>query len=412
MDTVLRKQKKRSFLFFVILLLLCLASMNFINKYFYFLFIALGVFLLRKNSKIYFDAVPFIALFVLGVSEILFYPDATYSILGALKQFAYFFCYLMGMSLMDEENTCKSVDTTAMYKRFYWISAMIALGLLIHYILNWINNYATYEGRDTIDFWTATPMAATGQAAIACIPLAIAVACIFAKTNTRVKLAAWAAVVVVLGYNLILAGRTALLITAILFFVAFAHHFMKIKQGRARVVVLVLFIIVLCAILYATDAFGIRTLIEESQLYRRFFSDSSNQRLDEDQRLGRKWEYLQNLWQYPFGGKHLLDEFGYAHDIYLDTYDETGIFGFVAVTAFVVNSIGHFVQCLKDQTMPFVFRQMILCMYAAIYIVFFLEPVIQGMPWLFTSFCVIDGCVSRMLARQQPTLQGKTRCAA
>ncbi|MBQ9963881.1 MAG: hypothetical protein IJP14_02040, partial [Clostridia bacterium] len=354
----------------------------------------------------------FMALLVLGVSEILFNPDATYSILGALKQFAYFFCYVMGLSLVEAENTKDPSDIAILQKRFYWISIMVAVGLLIHYALNWVNNYNVYEGRDTIDFWTDVPMAATGQAAIACIPLSIAIACIFMPTNRWIKLASWATVAVVLGYNLILAGRTAFLITGILLLIAFAHYFLKIKNGRFRLILLLLLVIAIVAILYATDTFGIRTMIEDSQFYARFFSDRSNQRLDEDQRLGRKWEYLLNMWQYPFGGKHLLGQFGYAHDIYFDTYDEAGIFGFLAVVAFMANSVGHFLKCVKDPSLPFAFRQMVLCIYVAIYIIFFLEPVLQGMPWLFTSFCVIDGCISRMLTLHRPTPKRQMRCTA
>ena len=129
----------------------------------------------------------------------------------------------------------------------------------------------------------------------------------------------------------------------------------------------------------------------------RFFGDDASMELDEDGRSGKREYFIANAYRFPLGGAHIRNEKGYAHDILLDTYDEAGIFALIAIAAYLVSALIRLFKCITNKALPFEFRQIVLCVYAVVYIEFFIEPILQGMPWLFASFCLIDGYVGRVL---------------
>lgn len=381
-------------LMYIVLFLVFLASMNVINRYYVFMFIAFGVFFLKPKRKIYLDTIPILLLLVLGLSWVLFSPDSTISILGVVKPFTYLLCYIMGCAMIRDDTGYSSDHTP--YNLFYKTVLAVALGAFAHYIANWITNAGTLE-RNTIDIWTGEPMAATGQAALACIPLTLAIACIFCKNKTFIKIAAIVTVVVVLMYNLVLSGRTLLLLLLAITAVALGHRLIMQKKGSFKVLIVFIVIVLLLLTLYQSNAFGVKSYVEESPLFDRFFAEDSSMELDEDGRLDKKLYHLNNFTEHLFGGAHSREVRGYAHDIYLDTYDEAGIFAFIAVVVYVLITVWRLIQCIKDKSLPFEFRQIVLCMYVIVYIEFMIEPILQGMPWLFAAFCLIDGYVASIL---------------
>ena len=382
----------------VLLLLICAAAMNVINRYYYFIFLAVGLFFVKPKRRLQIDPLPMLMLFLLALSWLMFSPESLVSVFSPLKSFTYLLCYVMGVSLLDDD-----VDNSAKknsYKLFYSVLVAAGAGMLIHYVLNWIININSIE-RNTVDFWTQTVIAATGQAALACIPLGIAVAVIFSKRDRRTKILAWATLVVVLGYNLILSGRTLILMLLVVAAVALIYRLSMQKSDRSKVMIVVVFTILALVFVYEINFLGIRSMIEGSPLYERFFAESSTTDLDEDGRMDKKIYYLQNMNRFLWGGAHLRDEKGHAHDLFLDTYDEAGIFAFVAIIVYVISSISHLVKFIKRKNIPFELRITVLCVYSALYIEFMIEPILQGMPWLFATFCLIDGYVYRILKQDR-----------
>ena len=386
--------KTRMPIIYITLLFLGLAAMNLIGRYYYFTYIALIFFCLKPNRKFKVDIVPVILLFLVGLSWVLFSPATSLSIFGLIKPFTYVLCYIIGASMLDDDDDYGKDETPL--KLFYITVATVSAGSMVHYLLNWIINIGAQD-RNTIDIWTNEVMAATGQAALACLPLGLAVACLFVKTDKKIKIASIVTVVLVLGYNLILSGRTLIIMCLILFAVGFLHNLAMQKKGRWRLILIIVAVIVFIIYAYRANLFNIRTYIEQSPVYERFFLEDSNQGIDEDSRMRKKLYHLENMDRYIFGGAHIRQEIGHAHDILLDTYDESGVFALVGMIGYLLVSIVHLVKCLTNKSLPFEFRNIILCVYVTVYIEFMVEPILQGMPWLFATFCLIDGYVSRIL---------------
>lgn len=392
------KTRIGNFMTYFVLMFISLASLNLINRYFYFIFIAVILFCLNSNRKLHFDIYPLSMLLLLSLSWTFFSPESSYSLLGMIKTLTYLLCYMVGNSMIEDDLDYAENNTP--YSLFYWTVVAIALGAFVHYLLNWISNLS-YGSRNTVDIWSGREMAATGQAAMACIPLGLAIACLFFKNSIKIKLAAIITVILVLGYNLVLSGRTLLLMFLIITAVAFSHRFLRVKKGRMRVVVLLLAVILLLLFVYQANILGIRSYIEDSPLYERFFAENSQMELDEDNRDIKKQYFLKNMLSYPWGGMHMREEMGYAHDIFLDTYDEAGIFALLGMVIYILISVYHMFKCISDDTLSFGFRQIVLCVYVICYIEFMVEPILQGMPWFFASFCLIDGYVSRIISHNK-----------
>jgi hypothetical protein len=297
----------------------------------------------------------------------------------------------MGMSFLSKNKMHSKHE----FRYFYVFISAIAAGPLIHYLLNWIKNGNASE-RNTIDVWTNSVMSATGQASLACLPLALAIACLLCKSPKLLKIIYVIVVILVLGYNLVLSGRTLILLTLIVVAIGLFYLLKESKGKKIRILLIAVAVALLIIIAYKVNMFGIKDLIESSSLYDRFFGSNSIG-LDEDGRNERRGFYLKHIFLYPFGGTNIRDQIGFAHDIFLDTYDEVGIFAATVLSVYVLTTVIRLVKCVSNKSLPFEFRQIVLCVYLILYIEFLIEPILQGMPWLFSSFCLIDGYVCTIL---------------
>lgn len=386
----------------ILLLFIAFAAMNLVNRYYYFIFIAVGLFCVTYRRKIQIDLLAFCCLSILALSILATSPETTASIFGVFKPFTYLFCYIMGMSLV--KNNKADAQENNYFKLFYALVAATAIGSFIHYFLNWMTNLsmgATEQSlevtRNTIDFWTKSTLSATGQASLACLGLGLAVACLFCDCGKKAKIASVIALIVIFAYNLILSGRTLFVMLFILVLVAFFYRMHTKKKGKIKRILLFLLIILLIVILFRADFLGVKSYFEESLLYQRFFAEDRNMELTDDGRMDRKLFYLQNMYKYPLGGAHMHGQVGYAHDIFLDTYDHYSVFAFLAILVYMASTLVRLVRCVADKTLPFAMRQIVLCIYISVYLEFMIEPILMGMPWLFACFCLIDGYLSRNL---------------
>ena len=62
----------------------------------------------------------------------------------------------------------------------------------------------------------------------------------------------------------------------------------------------------------------------------------------------------------------------------------------------MVRSFFVCIKFIRDESIDFNVRMTILAVYTACYLQFSVEPVVQGMPWLFMLFCVVHGMVERL----------------
>ena len=369
---------------FVIIALLFLAAMNFDAKFFYFALGAAGVCILSGNKiKLNKFAIVYFAFSLLL---------ALYSYSGGLKVmlrfFAYVALYLVGYNFVFFNSQKKAEE------KGYLILLVISLGSYVHFILNYLINANAETGRNTIDIWSKEVWNATGQAALACLMIGLAVAWLLRPKRKILRLFSVLAFVGVFLYSLILAGRTVFALIALVFVLGFVYLLFNQKSvlSSIKLIAFTVGLIFLVFVVISLNVGGIKDIIMESNLYQRF-QDASLSDLFDTGRSSRKVYFLKNMLRYPFGGLHMRAEVGYAHDLLLDAYDEFGLLAFLLLVAILVKGLLGLFKLCRNKSVSLCYRMAFLCIYAAVLMEFCVEPILAGMPWLFVCYCLMNGLI-------------------
>ncbi|MBP1574974.1 MAG: hypothetical protein J6C34_05090 [Oscillospiraceae bacterium] len=385
----------------IILGLMFFAGMNFLQKSFYFIYAAFFITVLYNYRKFIVDLSAAI-LILFSFSYLFFYPEARMNFMQILRQFAYFMCYLIGMNFMDNRNLMQEERK----KREVALAipiVFVGMGPFLHYVLNMTINIGS-TSRNTVDIWTKEAMSATGQAMMAVIAMGIFTSLIFTAGSQKMRIVAIVGLALIMAYNMVLAGRTLLIVLFVTIVVAFLYTRKNKKGINWKNVFLIVAIVCLIVLVYTNDIFGTRTSILNSNLLIRFNKLGEGYFMDAT-RIGVKFEYLKMAPQYLFGGGKIRESIKYyAHDIYLDTYNEAGIIGWGFLALFVVCSAVQLARGLKRNVWSIKFKTMLLCVFICINIVFFVEPILSGMPWMLCIFCFYQGIINR----ENFVMKGKT----
>jgi hypothetical protein len=333
---------------------------------------------------------------MLSIAILIFYPSATTSFTNMLKPFTFPICYIMGCSILDDREKIDRCDDSV--RKIIYV---IVAGTVTHFFLNMIINIGA-ENRETLDFWSRKVLSATGQATLVCVAIGVIAAFFFSNVGVKKKLIATVLLAIIIVYNLVLAGRTIFVLILILLALAFFYNLRSNNNSKKiKTVLFVALGVCLLIIIYNIDAFGIKTAFENSNFYDRFTGEYS-QELDDDKRLEYKLYYLKEATNYFWGGNNIHNVVGhYAHDLYFDTYDDAGIFALLGVVLYIIASLGRMISCLRSRYLSFNTKQLVLCVYVVINIQFWLEPILQGSPWLLASYCLIDGAVTQLLKKEK-----------
>lgn len=390
---ILRRNNSITFHQTLVLVMLFLGSMNLMNKYFYFIFIAFLAFFLLNGQILKVDAV-FGSLLVLSLSYLLFYPPARDGITTAMKQFSYPMCYFIGLNFFNlDRNGPMATEVTE--KKISAALIVLTLGAFTHYLLNMVSNMGSVS-RNTVDIWTKEIIGATGQAALAVMATGVFAALLFSEKKPFVKLIAAAGIIMILLYNLVLAGRTLIVLTALVLMAAIVYRIIHSDiERKFQTIISVIVVVAAIIVIYVYDIWGVRSAVLSSNLSARF-----NQMLvSDDSRMAAKLGFIKNMLRYPFGGGNIRRVTGhYAHELYLDIYSDTGIVGYVATIYAVIITLKRLNAVLKNANAESDTKLLQLCFYIALLAEFFVEPIVQGIPWMFCAFCFSSGLLGSYIS--------------
>lgn len=393
--TVTDNRKQRLFSDWELPVLLCLL-LSFMDFKLYSMHFMIAAFALYWISAVKLrlpkSVVPMLAL---SVSLMAFWDIAFSGSTTMAKCIVWPGAFLLGYGLIRD-----SRDLETAVKRALILLGLAALGMFIHYGLNMLVNLgAKAAGRNTMDFWSGERRAATGQAAIACIPVGWFMGRLFCANSWRERALPILGLAVVLYYNLTLSARFLLFLPLVLVAVGVLWTLItKVdRRKKKRVLLSIAVIAVAVLVLYATNTWGIRDTVEDSLLFRRY-EVSDNMQLKEDSRWDRRAMYLKLMPRYLWGGNHIREAVGgYAHDLFLDTYDEAGVFALLAVIAIAFDAVAKLFRLLKHPGISQNTKLTVLCVYVAVGAEFLAEPILPGVPWLLASFCLFHGAVTALL---------------
>lgn len=274
----------------------------------------------------------------------------------------------------------------------------VVLGIMVGYSIHALLNYFLNIGKERwnlMDYYTGTYRAATGLGVINTIAFSTFIYCILEKNNVR-KIMGLVCFGISALYGLQVGSRTQLLILVIVTVISLVFYFCEVDNRKAARWTLALSIVVCIVFLgiYQMNLFGIRRMIELSNLFYRVNANTSH---GDSVRFSSILRGLNSLIEYPMGNASQF----YFHNMWLDAGRVSGIVAFLLIFVYTVLTYRHAFSVIVNKKISIEFRVLILGVYLGLLINYFVEPVLEGMTDNFYVFCLINGALECLFTTQR-----------
>ena len=293
---------------------------------------------------------------------------------------------------------------------------LLGFGMAAHVLLNFGYELvrfgvATLTNARHYDIWSGELSTATGMMVNGSILTALWYYFLYYEKQKRVKLAGLAVLLIMTVYDLVLGGRTYLVLTCMSLLVGLIMSVSMNGISRRALNKFIKFLaltfisILIALVFYLIYREEINTFFKGSYFYHRFFRTNASESMFETSRVGAKLYYIAHMPEYLWGGGNLSRETQlYAHELWLDIYDDAGIIPYILIAIYTIVSARRAINVVRNSSFSVNFRIMIGAFYLILLAQFFVEPVLAGAPLLVYSYCIVDGMVSSMLRRKKQQL--------
>lgn len=278
------------------------------------------------------------------------------------------------------------------------IICICCIGLLFHGILNlWYAPTASiWYDQNIPDFWTGEKVSATLNGAY--FTGAIVLCCFFYnKRKFKSRMLSIALVGIMLWSSLKTAERTLILNFALSIIVFTYGTIFFGKKREEKLIKVLKYTGIICAVilvftmLFLNDFMGIQTA---------FFKTSLGSRLNmldtimQDGRNEAVGVVLKALWEHPMGG--FKNTLFYAHNLIVDTGRMCGVIPMLLLLLYIVLILIKLFKVCRNHNISLEARMLVLVFYFSYLVNFMVEPVLEGMPMIFVTFCIVNGAVAKL----------------
>lgn len=307
--------------------------------------------------------------------------------------------YYMGSVICNERKNENEISR-------YIVS--IAIGLVIHAILNFI--YSLIENnvdRNTLEIWSRQIHSATLQGLLLVMIESLFYYIIAYVKSIRIKIILLILFVVGLIYNIRLGTRSTLVVCAIVFVSAMILSFFLEKDKKkffkrlGIILLCITCIVVLIVICYMFNLCDIRDKIDNSHLVKRLINKKETGYSNNIRILALKFAFTQ-LFDYPFGGYQMkLIAIKYVHNMWLDVNYAAGIIPFVLIVLYTILMLKSLIMTIGNKNFSNSYKILVFSIYLGVFMSFAFEPIIEGAPYYFIMFCLINGLVDKRLVLEK-----------
>lgn len=203
------------------------------------------------------------------------------------------------------------------------------------------------------------------------------------KTEKRVK----AAFMVLFVFSLIcvlrLGSRTQLVIAAVAYLASFIVNFSKISKF-GKFIQIVIFGGIVFYFTYLLTSHSELLLFYEDRM------DSTESGIAQAGGRTERWiGALQSIVTDPMGWE--FERFGYAHNLWLDVARVSGVLALIPLLIFSINSISALLKSIRRLGNSIFIRAMVFSFLLSLILIFFVEPIMEGMYLAFLLFCLLVG---------------------
>ena len=369
------------------------ASLNIANVGIYLFALCSVVYIVFEYKNLRVSVGGFVLLLFV-VTYSLFYFIQNGMSLYILKILCFFIIWLFSFS------ACRGKSLSDLF----FLISILAFGMAFHGVLNFWYNARTglvMDVKNSVDVFTREVSSATGQAINFSFLVGFSFWGIFIQKKIWLKLLTLSVYLVSLAYDIAIGGRTFLVLSAIMIisgvlFVLYSDRSPKRFQHFLLLILFLTLLVVLVVVVYNNNIFGVRTWVDSSYLNQRITQQNALD-FSNDGRVSKKIAYWQLLFQYPFGGNVIsnIEGVGYAHELWLDVFDDAGIFSLIFIIAYTICALVSVLRLLRRRQVWYGYKVGIICFYIVVYSQFFVEPILQVAPIFFASFIIVDAAVTR-----------------
>ena len=119
--------------------------------------------------------------------------------------------------------------------------------------------------------------------------------------------------------------------------------------------------------------------------------------LKEDPRKMVYQRALSQMFDYPFGGYKMSLGLKYAHNLWIDVLYATGLIPFFFLVLYTIKSIQNIISIINNKTVDLQFKIVIFSIFSGCFLNFMVEPILEGVPFMFILFCLFNGMTRKYL---------------
>ena len=87
----------------------------------------------------------------------------------------------------------------------------------------------------------------------------------------------------------------------------------------------------------------------------------------------------------------------YVHNLWLDVLYATGLIPFFFLIIYTFKSITNLIRLIIQKNTDVELKIFIFSIYTGFFLNFMVEPILEGVPYMFLSFCIINGMIRKQL---------------
>lgn len=289
--------------------------------------------------------------------------------------------YLLGSVIATQKKSSKE---------YYKVVLYYLIGVGIHGILTYYYNYSRdIFDRNIIEFWSKTPFSATGQSVLLNSFYSLSPYFLFVEKRKIVKITMIVFIALIIAYTFYLGTRSSLIVFLLSCGIYYIYTLYKEKTFRINKILTHFVVIATIVIMYSIDFLSIKTIIENSVMFTRFNDDAIY--LSDIYRFDLLRTSIEYLFRRPFGN---VQEYTFAHNLWLDVARLTGIFPFILLVAFSISSYKNLLEFVKIKSILYDLRIMIFLILFGALIIFFFEPILETAFSFFIYFVFSCGFIS------------------
>lgn len=194
--------------------------------------------------------------------------------------------------------------------------------------------------------------------------------------------------------SVINASRTMIIVSAIVFLVALLLYLIQNNKTDIAIVKYLCWLLALLIILlviYNFNLFNWQTKFAQTALGQRTALLQNG--IGNNSRWDYATEILSLLPNYSMGN---VPSTHYAHNLWIDIAKDAGVIPFVLFILFSFSNCHQCYRFLKNRIVSDEEKLFILPVIASFFLVFFTEPIMQGLPYIFALFCFVMGVIESM----------------